>query len=479
MLASRFSRSHRGRFVPAYYGILFIQEIKIMTLIDEDIPMHHRGNGRPVTGEQTLTDLKVKGSIPAELDGRYVRAGANPKTGTSPHPFMGDGMMHGVRLRDGKAEWYRNRYVQTPFIKNPELDAYDLSVMLDLKSSKANTHVIGHAGQILALEEAHYPYLMDAELNTIGPIDYDGVLNGPFTAHPKICGANGELIGFGASAVEPHLRYYRISPDGKMLQNEDITIGGPVMMHDFNITENYTIFMDMPACIDLELAMAGDMPVRWDESYPTRLGVMPRNGTDADVKWFDINPCYVFHSMNAYEDGSNIIVDVVRYDYVWRDSAIDFPPSALWRWTIDIAGGKVKEEQIDDKAIEFPRIAENLVGQKHRFGYTMTANDAAFAGETAAARGGIRKYDMETKSFADIDFGQGRLGGEPVFAAAADGENEDDGYLMTYVYDADTNASELVIMDAASMDSSPVATVELPRIPGGFHGSWIPASMVD
>jgi carotenoid cleavage dioxygenase-like enzyme len=196
------------------------------------------------------------------------------------------------------------------------------------------------------------------------------------------------------------------------------------------------------------------------------------------VKWFELNPCYVFHPMNAYEEGDKIIVDVARYDYVWRESALDMPPSALWRWTIDMTRGTVKEEQIDDHLMEFPRVPDSLVGQKHRFGYAMTANEEAFTGDTDNARGGILKYDMETGSVTDVDFGQGRMGGEPVFVPAANAKSEDDGYLMTYVFDDSTEASQLVIMDAASMDNTPVATVELPRIPHGFHGSWIPSSVV-
>ena len=157
-----------------------------MAALPEDTPSHLRGNGRPVTEELTLTELKVTGTIPAELDGRYVRNGANPLSGFSAHPFFGDGMLHGVRLRGGKAEWYRNRYVQTPFIKNPDVDVLDPSVMMDMASSKANTHVVGHAGKILALEEGHFPYVMDGNLDTVGPTDFNGALQGSFTAHPKI-----------------------------------------------------------------------------------------------------------------------------------------------------------------------------------------------------------------------------------------------------------------------------------------------------
>ena len=218
-----------------------------MAEVVESTPVHLRGNGRPVTEERTLTALKVTGTIPAELDGRFVRNGANPFTGTSAHPFFGDGMVHGIRLRDGKAEWYRNRYVQTPFIANPSTDILDPSVLMDMKSSKANTHVIGHAGKILALEEGHFPYVLDGELDTLGATDFDGVLNGSFTAHPKICPVSGELLAFGYSAFEPYLRYLRVSADGRLVQVENITVGGPTMMHDFNVTRNHVVFMDLPA----------------------------------------------------------------------------------------------------------------------------------------------------------------------------------------------------------------------------------------
>ena len=446
---------------------------------EADTPSHLKGNGRPVTEELTLTDLKVTGTIPPELDGRYVRNGANPLSGTSAHPFLGDGMLHGIRLRDGKAEWYRNRYVQTPFISNPDVDVLDPAVMMDMKSSKANTHVVGHAGKILALEEGHFPYVMDGNLDTVGPTDFGGALHGSFTAHPKICPVTGEMLAFGYSAFEPYMRYLRVSAEGELVQTENITVGGPTMVHDFNVTRNYVIFMDLPAVFNLELAMSGDMPIRWDDNYPARLGVMPRNGTDADCKWFDINPCYVFHPMNSYEEGDTIVLDVARFEHMWRESSMDFPPPNLWRWTIDLTSGKVKEEQIDDRSAEFPRVADNVVGLKHRYGYMAGMSLDADPNDPDSNSGAILKYDRETGQRTDIELGRGRTSGEPVFAPAANAKSEDDGYLMTYVHDASTDTSQFVIMDAASMDSTPVAAVDLPRIPSGFHGSWIPASVAD
>ena len=449
-----------------------------MAEVVESTPAHLRGNCRPITEERTLTALKVTGTIPAELDGRFVRNGANPFTGTSSHPFFGDGMVHGIRLRDGKAEWYRNRYVQTPFLANPSTDILDPSVLMDMKSSKANTHVIGHAGKILALEEGHFPYVLDGELDTLGATDFDGVLNGSFTAHPKICPVTGELLAFGYSALQPYLRYLRVSADGRLVQVENITVGGPTMMHDFNITRNNVVFMDLPAVFNMELAMSGDMPIRWDDNYPARLGVMPRDGNDDQVKWYDINPCYVFHPMNSYEDGDCIVLDVARFSHMWRDSSMDFPPPDLWRFTIDTASGKVREEQVDDRSAEFPRVADSVIGQKHRYGYMMGMSEAGFTDDSTSASGAILKYDRETGQRSAIELGRGRVGGEAVFAPSANPQSEDDGYLMTYVYDAHTDSSRFVIMDAATMDDEPVASIELPRIPNGFHGSWIPASVV-
>jgi len=445
----------------------------------EDTPTHLRGNGRPVTEEQTLTKLKVTGSIPPELDGRYVRNGANPLSGISDHPFFGDGMVHGVRVRDGKAEWYRNRYVQTPFITNPSIDILDPAVMMDMKSSKANTHVVGHAGKILALEEGHFPYVLDGDLATVGATDFGGVLGGSFTAHPKICPVTGELLAFGYAAIEPYLRYLRVSADGKLVQTEDITVGGPTMMHDFNITENYVIFMDLPAVFDMEMALKGEMPIRWDNDYPARLGVMPRDGTDAQVKWYDINPCYVFHPMNSYEEGDTIVFDVARFSHIWRDSPMDFPSPDLWRWTLDMKSGKVKEEQIDDRSAEFPRVADSVIGQKHRFGYMMGLALDADPDDPMNTSGAILKYDREKGERSEIELGRGRMSGESVFVASASPRTEDDGYLMTFVHDAASDTSQFVIMDAASMDNEPVASIELPRVPSGFHGSWIPASVAD
>ena len=446
----------------------------------EDLPLFLRGNWAPLSEERTITDLHVIGTIPPELDGRYVRNGANPVTGLADHPFLGDGMIHGIRVRDGKADWYRNRYVATPFIANPDQAAIDLDASLTvMAASKANTNIIGHAGRLLALEEGHFPYLLDGALETVGPLDFGGTLHGSFTAHPKVCPVTGELLAFGYSLFEPYLADLRVSAAGELVQVENITVGGPTMMHDFNVTRNYIIFMDLPAVFDVDMAIRGEMPIHWSDSYPARLGVMPRNGTDRDVVWYDIDPCYVFHPMNAYEDGDSIVIDVARLDHIWRDGPLDFPAPSLHRWTIDTAARTVRQEQVDDLPAEFPRVADSVVGLRHRYGYMMAnATESSYEAPLSTS-GAILKYDRATGQRSQIDVGMGRLPGETVFVPSENGRAEDDGYLMTYVYDATRHESDFVIFDASSMSAEPIATVQLPRIPNGFHGNWVAASVVD
>ena len=427
-------------------------------------PFWLKDNFAPVFEEVTETDLKVTGEIPKALNGRLLRNGANPQSGFSDHWFLGNGMLHGVEIRDGNANWYRNRYVKTPLFLDPEADV--MASLRDMTRSSANTHVIHHAGKIMALEEGHWPFVVSDELETIGPHNYDGKLKGSMTAHPKTCSETGELISFGYGMTEPYLTYHRTSASGELLQVEDITVKAATMIHDFNITRNHVIFMDLPALWNLEGMATTGLPILWDESYGARLGVMPRDGTDADVTWYEINPCYVFHPLNAYEDGNNIIIDVCRMEDTMKPGSNS--PPMLYRWVIDQDKGTVSETQLDDRMVDFPRVGNSVVGQKYRFGYT-----AAFAPSLPVAEGFI-KYDMDNNSseFHHLNGGQGS---EPVFVKDPDGTSEDDGWVLSYVYQPGDNKSEIVIVDSRAFEKEPVARIHLPvRVPAGFHGNWVP-----
>jgi carotenoid cleavage dioxygenase len=441
------------------------------------LPWHLRGNFAPVTEEVTAFDLPVIGAIPPELDGLYVRNGANPKSGFSPHWFFGNGMLHGVRLGGGKAQWYRNRYVKTALWENPDMAMITADGVVDrITSSAANTHVVCHAGKILALEEGHVPWVVSSELDTLGPHDFGGKLTTAFTAHPKICPETGEMLAFGYNFFEPYLTYHRVARDGTLVQSTDITVPGPTMMHDFNVTRHHVVFMDLPVVFDLSLAMKGDMPYRWDEHYGARLGVMPRDGRDGDVRWFEVDPCYVFHPVNAYEEltasgSTRIVIDVSRYPQMWRQGWGD-DVATLHRWTIDLGTGAVTEEPLDDRPCEFGRVADANVGLPYRYGYaTQTQRDE----EDARFATTILRYDLTTGTAEVHDFGPGHKPGEAA-PAAIEGAGDGEGYVMTYVHDENTGVSELVIVDTSDFAGEPVARIPLPqRVPYGFHGSWIPS----
>jgi len=436
---------------------------------DTKTPFHLRGNYAPVMEEVTAFDLEVTGTLPPELSGRYLRNGANPQSGTSPHWFAGDGMIHGIELRDGKAQWYRNRWVQTRSLNEPKARMIGDDGTVDRTIGVSNTHIVGHAGKILALVESSFPCELTPDLETVGPYDYNGKLESAMTAHPKLCPITGELHFFGYGFFEPYLTYNRVSATGDLVQSEPIDVNGPTMIHDFSITENHVIFMDLPVVFDLDKAMTGSMPYAWDDDYPSRVGIMPRSTADssfgnAAVQWFDVDPCYVFHPMNSFEDADGrVVMDTARYPELWRQNTDFKDHAALHRWQFDLAAGTVAETALDDRSIEFPRVAESLVGLKNRFGYAVATLEEANS---------LVKYDLTTGSSTSHEFGDSQIPGEAVFVPR-DGA-EDDGWLLTYVYDKPTNSSSFVVLDAADIAGPPIATVQLPqRVPFGFHGSWI------
>jgi len=433
-------------------------------------PFHLRGNYAPVQQEVTAFDLTVTGAIPPDLRGLYVRNGPNPSSGVSSHWFTGDGMLHGVALGGGHAAWYRNRYVKTRALLEHAVSVAPDGTR-DLTVGLANTHVVRHAGRILALVESSFPTEVTGELDTIGWYHWGGHLTTAMTAHPKTCPITGELHFFGYSFLPPFLTYHRADAAGRIVQSEVIDVPGPTMIHDFAITDRHVVFMDLPVVFDLEMALSGVFPYRWSDDYGARVGVMPRGGTNADVRWTPVLPCYVFHPLNAFEDDGQVVVDTVRYEELWRKGVPGFPSARLHRWRIDPAARTAREEALDDRAIEFPRCDDRRTGLRHRYGYAVYTERGADANSGTS----LLKYDLRRGVHAVHDFGPGRVPGEAVFVPRSAGAGEDEGWVLSYVYDAARDSSDLAILDAADFSARPVATVALPqRVPFGFHGSWLP-----
>ena len=433
-------------------------------------PFHMRGNYAPVPDELTEYDLPVEGAIPPELDGWYLRNGSNPRSPTG-HWFIGDGMIHGVRIENGAAKWYRNRWVRTESFDN-SFPVYNPDGTRNLRSSVANTHVINHAGKTLALVESSLPYQITNDLETVGCYDFGGKLNDAMTAHPKICPTTGELHFFGyGNLFQPHVSYHRVDADGVLTVDRPIEVPALTMMHDFAMTSEHVIFMDLPIVFNLDIAIngRGDMPFRWDDNYGARFGVLRRDDPFGQVRWFDIDPCYVFHVANSYErrtvDGNSIVLQAVRYPELWRADGGFGASAVLWEWIINLDDGTVTERQLDDRAVEFPRIDDRLAG--------MAADYAVSVGDAALVR-----YDLNTGASTEHRFGAPDAPGGPgeaVFVPSPNGPaDESNGWYMAYNYDPANNSSELVIIDAADFAGEPVARIRLPRrVPYGFHGNWI------
>jgi carotenoid cleavage dioxygenase len=435
------------------------------------------GNYAPVQEEVTAFDLPVIGALPAELNGRYLRNGPNPVTAPDPasyHWFTGDGMVHGIRLRDGKAEWYRNRWVRSARVAEALGEAEPEGEVHGGMDS-ANTNVIGHAGRTFAIVEAGArPVELTYELDTLCRTDLEGTLPNGYTAHPKRDPETDELFAVSYHWALPGLQYTVIDADGRVRKLETIAVDDGPMVHDMSITATRAVFYDLPVTFDLDTAMSSRFPYVWNERHPARVGVMPREGTAGDVRWFDVEPCYVFHPLNAYDDGDRVVLDVVRHPRMFATDMQGPNEGAptLWRWTVDPSAGVVKEEQLDDTPIEFPRVDERVVGRPHRYGWAATLDDGDDLGFDGNR---IARYDLTTGASATHDFGPGRSAGEAVFVPAREGAAEDDGWLMSLVHDAATDRSELVLLPAADPSAEPVARVELPaRVPLGFHGNWVP-----
>lgn len=436
--------------------------------IAEEKPYWLKGNLAPVMEEVTTFDLPVEGAIPPELNGLYARNGANPKEGHSGHWFMGDGMLHGVSLKDGKAEWYRNRWVRTP-----RFNGVPRSSPLDIRSSTANTNVISHAGKILALVENALPMIMTRDLETAGFHDYGGKLATAFTAHPKICPVTGEMHFFGYGFMPPFLTYHAVDASGALMCSIPIPTKASTMMHDFAMTSDHVIFMDLPVVFDMPLAMKGTMPFAWNESYGARLGILKRGAGIESLRWVEIEPGYVFHVANAFEEADGtIVIDVAWYNELWRGgpSATTFDKASLKRWRIPPGASKAQEQQLDDRAIEFPRVNENLAGLPHSIVYSVDTGTDLSSGHYTS----VRKYDLKSGTSTAHDFETG-LPSEFVHIAPEGSTGEDDGWLMGFVYDRARDASDLVILDAQTIEAKPVARIKLPRrVPQGFHGNWMP-----
>ncbi|KAM3733979.1 hypothetical protein ACB098_11G178400 [Castanea mollissima] len=502
----------------------FVEKLIVKLMYDSSLPHHYlSGNFAPVREETPpTTDLLVKGHLPDCLNGEFVRVGPNPKF--SPvagyHWFDGDGMIHGLRIKNGKAT-YVSRYVRTSRIKQEEyfggakfMKIGDLKglfgllmVNMQILRTKlkvlddtygygtANTAMVYHHGKLLALSEADKPYavkvLEDGDLQTLGMLDYDKRLSHSFTAHPKVDPFTGEMFTFGYSHTPPYITYRVISKDGFMHDPVPITISDPIMMHDFAITENYAIFMDLPLYFrPKEMVKGNKLIFTFDATKNARFGVLPRYAKDElQIRWFELPNCFIFHNANAWEEEDEVVLitcrlqnpDLDMVNGVVKEKLENFT-NELYEMRFNMKTGLASQKKLSASAVDFPRVNESYTGRRQRYVYGTIL-------DSIAKVTGIIKFDLhaepdtgKTKLEAGgnvlgiYDLGPGRFGSEAVFVPRVPGitSEEDDGYLIFFAHDENTGKSSVNVIDAKTMSPDPVAVVEMPRrVPFGFHAFFV------
>jgi carotenoid cleavage dioxygenase len=455
----------------------------------------------PVDDEASYTKLPVIGEIPEGLRGTYLRNGPNPQFApkSSYHLWDGDGMLHALTFGDDGVS-YRNRWVETAALQlERKLGRAVFGGMLDTDppskelrgelapvKNPANTGIVRHAGRYLALWEAGLPTVVTEELETAGAENFSGKLQGPMTAHPKLDPISGELHFFGYSPIPPYLRYHVVDAAGKLVRSLEIDLPRAVMIHDFLVTQDHVLFFDSPAAFDLASLAQGGPVIRWAPEFGTRIGVMPRTGSAADMRWFEVEIGYIYHFLNGWSEGEVIKFSAPIAPWITIDFEHDAPPEGLdinaylHEFSLDLGSGVCTRNRIGELPGEFCRVPDALVGLKNRYGYLATFSTGV---EDDANFDSLTKYDLETGSAVLRRFGPDRVVGEPAFAPnlkragqgdPSGGGAEDDGWIVTYVHERDGSASEFIVLDARDLAGEPVARIPMPRrVPLGFHGNWM------
>ena len=449
----------------------------------------------------------IEGEIPAELSGTVFRNGPGLTDINGyrlRHPFDGDGMISSMAFQNGKA-FYRNKFVRTEGYLAEQASGKPeyrgvfgtqkpggwLANAFDLRLKNiANTHVVYWGGKLLALWEAAEPHRLDPNtLDTVGIEYLDGLLKAgdPFAAHPKFdpdCNGEQRMVNFSVkTGLSSTISLFEFSPDGSLAHQHKHSVAGFAFMHDFAITPNYCVFVQNPVSFNPIPFVTGFKGaaecIQFNPKAPTKIVVIPRNGQDA-VRFYDTEPCFVFHHANAFEQDGKLILDSICYDNfpsiedAEDYSQVDFdhvPASNLWRFTVDLATEAVNVDVLIERACEFPTMNPQNVGRDYRYLYLGAAHGSTGNAPLQA----LIKRDMETGEEQLWSAAPRGFGGEPLFVARPDADQEDDGWLLLWLYNAERDRTELAIFNAQDITPGPIAKVNLKhRVPYGLHGSFTP-----
>ena len=474
------------------------------TLPSDDDHPYRTGAWLPNLTEWDAFDLDVIGTIPADLEGVYLRNTENPVHPSIGmyHPFDGDGMVHQISLGGGKAD-YRNRFVRTEgFLAEQQSGAALWTGMLDMPSNSlrsdgwgargrmkdaSSTDIVVHNGRALSsFWQCGELYRMDPRtLEDLGTEDWDGKfpIEG-ISAHTKVDENTGEMLVFNYSKQAPYMHYGVVSPVGELVHWIDVPLPGPRLPHDMAFTEHYSILNDLPLFWDPELLAHDVHYPKFYPDLPMRLAVIPRYGKSTDIRWFECESTYVLHWINAYEQGEEIVLDGYFqgdptpqklegdgfYKSFYRHIDLQALQARPRRYRLNMVTGLVKEEDLSERYMEFGMINGSYGGRPHRYSYNMTGEPGWFLFN------GIVKHDHHSGSQTQYSFGEGVFGSETPMAPRVGSTSEDDGYLVTFVTDVNAERSECLILSAQDLEAGPIARIALPeRISSGTHSTWASA----
>jgi carotenoid cleavage dioxygenase len=445
-----------------------------------------KGIWEPLISECDINDPIVVGEIPKELNGTFYRNGPNPQYVYSEnyHMFEGDGMIHTLTFHNGQVR-YKNRWIRTEkFLAERNSRKSLFGGMRDFmerddsvkncSGNTANTNVIWHHSKLLALNEGGQPVNIDInDLSQCNTDTFNQIFDRSMMAHPKIDPVTGELIFY--SYFGPDFNYFIANKNGKISYQEKISLPFVCLMHDFAITENFSIFPLFPLTYDLQRMMRREPVFKWEPNLNTRFAIMPRYGNDNKVIWFEDQAAMGFHVVNAREEVDKIILEMVVMDDIphnviaFADDSISYV-NYFTRWIFDLKKRKITKERLDNINVEFPRIDERFIGRNNRHAYmngTINKNSLNLFDA-------IVHYDVKNNKKKTHHFGDNSFPLEPLFIPRSADSHEGDGFLLSYVYREVLNRSDLVILDAQHVDAEPLAIVQLPhRVPFGFHGCWV------
>jgi carotenoid cleavage dioxygenase-like enzyme len=454
-----------------------------------------RGALRDLPREHGFEALTVEGALPADLVGTLYRNGPGRFSAGGEaygHWFDGDGTPCAIRLGDGRALGAA-RVVQTSGLlreqraKRRLFGGYDTPLVRPIRElllgdakNPANTAILVWQGRVFATCEAGKPYEIGPDdLSTIGETDL-GVIVGAFSAHHHRVAARRTTYNFGLAhgPKGTTVTMYALPDDGAARAIGSFSIRGVRLIHDFAVTPRHLVFVVAPMRLALLSVLFGKGPVssaRWDERAGAEIVVVPIDDPKAITR-VGADAFMMEHVVNAFEDGGEIVFDYTHYasSYALEGAVrglvrgqVEAPlGSSIRRGRVDPARRTFRSEPVLDRTVELPRVSPRVEAQRHRFAYHVEVRQNGFFEQ-------VLKHDADTgrlEAYAPDGYP-----GEAVFVPRPDARAEDDGWLLTLVYDARKDRSRLEVLDARAIADGPIASCAFDHaLPAGFHGQWRP-----